>query len=178
MLTIWAERQVTELHANSAITHEPATPSQLMRSTSVSEDRAQTTPATVATSTAGTSTEVKNDWVWMANRLGNHWVARIKTVDLALIWISEWSYEVPGQSYMVWSKFGHPARHWCFVGVYEENLHLGKTGASRLHYEETRSGQSAVLSLIPKLSFYIFEIWSFCEWFPLVFNIKPNRLLR
>jgi len=31
------ERQVTDLHANSAITHEPATPSHLLRSTSVSE---------------------------------------------------------------------------------------------------------------------------------------------
>jgi hypothetical protein len=34
------ERQVTELHANSAITHEPATPSQLLRSESVSEESA------------------------------------------------------------------------------------------------------------------------------------------
>ena len=34
------ERQVSELHANSAITHEPATPSQLLRSTSVSEESA------------------------------------------------------------------------------------------------------------------------------------------
>jgi len=32
------ERQVSELHANSSITHEPATPSRLLRSTSVSED--------------------------------------------------------------------------------------------------------------------------------------------
>lgn len=37
VLTI-PERQVTELHANSAITHEPATPSHLLRSTSVSEE--------------------------------------------------------------------------------------------------------------------------------------------
>ncbi|KUJ10248.1 uncharacterized protein LY89DRAFT_537403, partial [Mollisia scopiformis] len=31
------ERQVSELHVNSAITHEPATPSQLLRSESISE---------------------------------------------------------------------------------------------------------------------------------------------
>ena len=37
-LTAKEERQVSELHANSAITHEPATPSQLLRSESVSEE--------------------------------------------------------------------------------------------------------------------------------------------
>ena len=34
------ERQVNDLHANSAITHEPVTPSNLTRSTSVSEETA------------------------------------------------------------------------------------------------------------------------------------------
>jgi hypothetical protein len=34
------ERQVSELHANSAVTHEPATPSHLLRSESVSEETA------------------------------------------------------------------------------------------------------------------------------------------
>lgn len=34
-----AERQISELHANSAITHEPATPSNLTRSQSVSEEQ-------------------------------------------------------------------------------------------------------------------------------------------
>ena len=35
-----AERQVTDLTANSSITHEPATPSLLMRGMSVSEESA------------------------------------------------------------------------------------------------------------------------------------------
>jgi hypothetical protein len=34
------ERQVTDLHANSAITHEPSTPSHLLRSASASDDQA------------------------------------------------------------------------------------------------------------------------------------------
>ena len=34
------ERQVTELHANSALTHEPASPSNLLRSMSASEESA------------------------------------------------------------------------------------------------------------------------------------------
>jgi hypothetical protein len=32
------ERQVNEMHANASITHEPALPSHLLRSESVSED--------------------------------------------------------------------------------------------------------------------------------------------
>jgi len=40
------ERQVSELHANSAITHEPATPSQLLRSTSISDVAPPTAPNT------------------------------------------------------------------------------------------------------------------------------------
>ena len=39
-LTLKVERQVTDLQANSAVTHEPATPSQLLRSTSLSEESA------------------------------------------------------------------------------------------------------------------------------------------
>jgi hypothetical protein len=38
------ERQVADLHANSSITHEPATPSQLLRSTSVSEEGSHPIP--------------------------------------------------------------------------------------------------------------------------------------
>lgn len=34
-----AERQISELHANSAITHEPATSSNLSRSQSMSEEQ-------------------------------------------------------------------------------------------------------------------------------------------
>ncbi|TAQ91230.1 hypothetical protein B7494_g410 [Chlorociboria aeruginascens] len=42
------ERQVNDLHANSAITHEPATSSRLLRSTSVSEE--EPAPVTVTSS--------------------------------------------------------------------------------------------------------------------------------
>ncbi|KAH8659129.1 hypothetical protein BGZ60DRAFT_414606 [Tricladium varicosporioides] len=62
------ERQVSELHANSAITHEPATPSHLLRSTSISEDQVpqlhaprvpvHNHPTTAATSTP---TEIKEE---------------------------------------------------------------------------------------------------------------------
>lgn len=51
------ERQVTELHANSAITHEPATPSRLLRSVSASEGPGIEVPATRLSE----STEVKDD---------------------------------------------------------------------------------------------------------------------
>ncbi|KAF8863264.1 hypothetical protein BDZ45DRAFT_584367 [Acephala macrosclerotiorum] len=56
------ERQVSELHVNSAITHEPATPSTLLRSESVSEESAPTIPAsaTAATSVAATA-EIKDE---------------------------------------------------------------------------------------------------------------------
>lgn len=38
------ERQVSELHGHASITHEPATPSRLLRSTSVSEEEAPPVP--------------------------------------------------------------------------------------------------------------------------------------
>jgi hypothetical protein len=46
------ERQVSELHANSAITHEPATPSQLLRSESVSEEARPLVPGIPTTGAA------------------------------------------------------------------------------------------------------------------------------
>ncbi|TVY49474.1 hypothetical protein LOCC1_G000595 [Lachnellula occidentalis] len=49
------ERHVAELHANSSITHEPITPSHLLRSTSVSEEQ----PPSRAT--ADPATEVKTE---------------------------------------------------------------------------------------------------------------------
>lgn len=51
------ERQVSELHANSAITHEPATPSQLLRSESVSEDAPPLVPGIPTTG----ATEAKEE---------------------------------------------------------------------------------------------------------------------
>jgi cell division septum initiation protein DivIVA len=45
------ERQISEMHVNSSITHEPATPSRLMRSESLSEEslaQAQRTAAATA----------------------------------------------------------------------------------------------------------------------------------
>ncbi|TVY81770.1 hypothetical protein LSUE1_G004197 [Lachnellula suecica] len=54
------ERQVTDLHANSSITHEPATSSHLQRSTSVSEVSPLNTPG-IATVAGVPTTEVKND---------------------------------------------------------------------------------------------------------------------
>lgn len=55
MLIIETERHVAELNANSSITHEPITPSHLLRSTSVSEEQTPT-PAN-----ADPSTEVKTE---------------------------------------------------------------------------------------------------------------------
>jgi hypothetical protein len=51
MLTAQEERQVSELHANSAITHEPVTPSQLLRSESVSEEATPLVPGIPTTAT-------------------------------------------------------------------------------------------------------------------------------
>jgi hypothetical protein len=44
------ERQVSELHANSSITHEPVTPSQLLRSESVSDVAAPQIPSAASAS--------------------------------------------------------------------------------------------------------------------------------
>ncbi|KAK0123352.1 hypothetical protein ONS96_010345 [Cadophora gregata f. sp. sojae] len=61
------ERQVSELHTNSAITNEPATPSHLLRSQSVSEEAPPEISAATSTAPAPTSAnptaaeEVKND---------------------------------------------------------------------------------------------------------------------
>jgi hypothetical protein len=46
------ERQVSELHANSSITHEPVTPSHLLRSQSVSEMTAPAISGVISTSGA------------------------------------------------------------------------------------------------------------------------------
>ncbi|KAF4625492.1 hypothetical protein G7Y89_g12675 [Cudoniella acicularis] len=51
------ERQVSELHANSAITHEPATPSHLLRSTSLSE----VAPPPVPGASSSTAAEIKEE---------------------------------------------------------------------------------------------------------------------
>jgi hypothetical protein len=56
-LTAQEERQVSELHANSAITHEPATPSQLLRSESVSEEAPPLVPGIPTTG----ATEAKEE---------------------------------------------------------------------------------------------------------------------
>jgi hypothetical protein len=56
-LTAQEERQVSELHANSAITHEPATPSQLLRSESVSEEAHPLVPGIPTTGAAETKEE-------------------------------------------------------------------------------------------------------------------------
>jgi len=55
------ERQVSELHVNSSITHEPATPSQLLRSESVSEEAGPTIPERAATPTPVTVGETKDE---------------------------------------------------------------------------------------------------------------------
>ncbi|TVY40539.1 hypothetical protein LSUB1_G002481 [Lachnellula subtilissima] len=49
------ERHVAELHANSSITHEPITPSHLLRSTSASEEQ----PPTPATADANTEIKIE-----------------------------------------------------------------------------------------------------------------------
>jgi len=51
------ERQVSELHANSTITHEPATPSQLLRSESVSEEAPPLVPGIPTTGATETKEE-------------------------------------------------------------------------------------------------------------------------
>ena len=45
---MYSERQVSDLTANSAITHEPATPSQLTRSTSISDEVHRAVPGVAA----------------------------------------------------------------------------------------------------------------------------------
>jgi hypothetical protein len=51
---------------------------------------------------------------------------------------------------------------------------LVETGESRFYYEETQSWRNAMLSLIPKLSFFIFKIWNFRERFPQVFHVESQ----
>ena len=57
MLIVLPERQVNELHSNSAITNEPATPSHLLRSQSVSEEEPPQIPAVSAAASASIPTE-------------------------------------------------------------------------------------------------------------------------
>ena len=65
MLIVLPERQVNELHSNSAITNEPATPSHLLRSQSVSEEEPQIPAVSAAASasipTAAAGAEIKSD---------------------------------------------------------------------------------------------------------------------
>lgn len=59
-LTTVTERQVSELHVNSSITHEPATPSQLLRSESISEQNPPSIPL-AATPTPAAVGEIKEE---------------------------------------------------------------------------------------------------------------------
>jgi len=55
------ERQVSELHVNSSITHEPVTPSHLLRSESVSEETAPTILSAATTPTPVATGEIKDE---------------------------------------------------------------------------------------------------------------------